>query len=69
MTHYSSNSFNGGTPLTNVTGENVDISEYLDVGFYDKVWFKDKYGISPNEHGRSSGISHRTERFMYYTYS
>ena len=60
------NSFNGGTPLTNVTGDNVDISKYLDFGFYEKVCFKDNTGLSPSEHGRWLGLSHQKGRFMCY---
>ena len=49
-----------------MTGKTVDISEYLDSGFYDKFWFKDTSGISPSEYGRWLGISHRTGRLMCY---
>ena len=52
MTHSSANSVNGGIPLTKVTGETVDTSEYLDFGFYEKFWFKDNFGISNSEPGR-----------------
>ena len=37
MTHSSENSVNEGIPLTNMTSKTVDISEYLDFGFYEKV--------------------------------
>ena len=46
--------------------ETVDISKYLDFGFYDKVWFKDNAGLSPNEPGRWLCISHRTGRLICY---
>eukprot|EP00957_Ditylum_brightwellii_P032161 2438564-Ditylum_brightwellii.AAC.1 len=39
----------GCIPWTKVTGETVAISEYLDFGFYDKVWSKDNAGLSPQE--------------------
>ena len=52
MTHSSSNNFNGGIPLTNVTVDTVDISKYIDFGFYEKVWFKNNYGLYPSESGR-----------------
>ena len=32
---------NGGIPLEKVTGETINISEYLDFGFYDWVWYYD----------------------------
>ena len=47
MTHSSSNNFNGGIPLTNMTGETVVISKYLEFGFCDKLWFKYDGDISP----------------------
>ena len=48
MTHTSTgNRLKGAIPLEQVTGDTVDISEYLDFGFYDKVWYKDNAGLSP----------------------
>ena len=49
-----------------MTGETTDISEYLDFGFYDPVWFKDIARLSPTESGRWLGISHRLGRLMCY---
>ena len=49
-----------------MTGETVDISEYLDFGFYEKVWLKDNAGLSTSEPGRWLGISHLTGRLMCY---
>ena len=46
------NSVNGGISLTNMTGETVDIFEYLDFVLYEKLRFKDNYGLSPSEPGR-----------------
>ena len=66
MTHSSSNCSNGGIPLTNITGETVDISEYIDFGFYDKLYFKDNDGVSPIEPGRRLGISHQSGRLICY---
>jgi hypothetical protein len=31
----------GRTPMEALTGKTPDISEYLDFGFYDLVWFKE----------------------------
>ena len=53
-------------PLTQVTGDTVDISEYLDFGFYDRVWYKENAGLGPERPGRWLGISHRTGRLMCY---
>ena len=56
----------GHIPIAQVTGETPDISEYLDFGFYDRVWFKDNAGLSPMEPGRWLGISSRTGRSMCF---
>ena len=64
MTNSSANSVNGGIPPTNVTGETVDISKYLDFGFYEKVWFKDNADLYPIEPGKWLVISNRTGRFI-----
>ena len=64
VTHSAAGEINGCVPLTKVTGETTNISEYLDFGFYDPVWFKDNAGLSPAEPGRWLGISHRTGRLM-----
>ena len=66
MTHSSAGSIEGSIPLTNVTGETVDISEYLDFSFYDEVWYKDNAGTSPEEPARWLGVSHRIGRLMCY---
>jgi hypothetical protein len=56
----------GHIPLAQVTGDSPDISEYLDFGFYDAVWFKDNAGSSPFEPGRWLGVAHRTGRLLCY---
>jgi hypothetical protein len=66
LTHTSAGSLEGCIPLTQVTGDTADISEYLDFGFYDEVWYKDNAGSSPYEPGRWLGVSHRTGRLMCY---
>ena len=66
LTHTSARGAEGSIPLTQVTGETADISEYLDFGFYDEVWFKDNAGLSPFEPGRWLGVSHRTGNMMCY---
>jgi hypothetical protein len=49
-----------------VTGETPDISEYLDFGFYDWVWFKRDAGIGEIEIGKFLGISSSTGSLMSY---
>ena len=66
LTHSSAGSILGGIPLENVTGETPDISENLDFGFYDHVWYKDNAGVGPFIPGRWLGVSHRTGRLMTY---
>ena len=66
LTHTSAGSLTGTIPLEEVTGETPDISEYLDFGFYDKVWYKDNAGLSPREPGRWLGVSSQTGRLMTY---
>ncbi len=56
----------GGIPLTRVTGETTDISEYLEFGFQDRVRFKVNAGLSPSKPGRWLGASHRTGSLMTY---
>ena len=46
MTANSSRMLKGWTSLDKVTGETPDISEYLDFGFYDYVWFIENPGHS-----------------------
>ena len=49
---------NGRTPLEFVTGETVDISEYLEFDFYDRVWFKQDAGVGDNKLGRWIGVAY-----------
>ena len=55
------------TPYERITGETPDISEYVDFGFYNWVWFWDTPGDTTNPHvGRWLGISHRIGSEMCY---
>ena len=56
----------GCTPIELVTGETVDISEYLDFGFYDRVWYYDNAGLGERLHGRWLGVSHQIGSLMSY---
>ena len=66
LTDTAAGDLHGKIPLTEVTGEAVDISEYLDFGFYDPIWFKDNAGLSPAEPGRWLGVADKTGRLMCY---
>jgi hypothetical protein len=56
----------GVCPLEEVTGETVNISEYLDFGFYDHVSFKESAGLGVTSIGRWLGVSHRVGGIMSY---
>jgi hypothetical protein len=56
----------GWTPLEEITGETLDISEYLDFGPYDWCWFKDNAGLGPAELGQWLGVSHKVGNLMSY---
>ena len=58
LTSNSSFSLDGRTPIEQVTGETPDISEYLDFGFYDLVWYKDNAGLGDNCISRWLGVAH-----------
>jgi hypothetical protein len=47
-------------------GEIVNISEYLDFGFYDHVSFKENAGLEVTSIGRWLGVSHRVGGLMSY---
>ena len=66
LTHTTAGVLGGTIPLQEVSGETPDISEYLDFGLYDEVWYKDNAGASPYEPGRWLGVSQRTGRLMTY---
>lgn len=56
----------GRTPLEALTGETPDISQYLDFGFYDRVWFKEDAGLGEVKLGRFLGVSHDIGSLMSY---
>ena len=56
----------GKCPLEKVTGESVDISEYLDFGFYDWAWYKENAGLGETKLGRWLGVSHRVGTLMSF---
>lgn len=41
MTWSEEGSFDRGILITSFMDKTVDISEYLDFGFYDELWYKD----------------------------
>jgi hypothetical protein len=66
MTHVRSHRVDGGVPLEDVTGETVNISEYLDFGIYDRVWYHENAGLGVPKLGRWLGVSHNRGSLMSY---
>ena len=56
----------GKTPLGKLTGETPDISQYLDFGWYDWVWFKENAGLDVPRIGRFLGIAHSSSNLMTF---
>ena len=56
----------GRTPLERITGDTIDISEYLDFGFYDWCWYHEEAGLGPTKLGRWLGVAHRVGGLMSY---
>jgi hypothetical protein len=56
-THTRPHRVNRCIPLQNVTGETVDISNYLNFGFYDHVLYRDNEGLSESKIGRWLGVA------------
>ena len=66
LTYTSAEAINGCVPLSRVTGETADISEFLDFGFYDRVWYKDNAGLGPELPARWSGVAEKQGNLMCY---
>jgi len=65
-TYLRQNRIDGGVPLQKVLGEAVDISEYLDFGFYDRVWYRENAGLGEEKLGRWLGVAHHVGAHMCY---
>jgi hypothetical protein len=63
-THTRSKRIDGGIPLQRVTG--VDISNYLDFGFYDDVVNRDNAGLSKSKIGRWLGVAENFGTMMTF---
>ena len=66
MIHTSAGGLDGSIPITKVTGETTDISEYLDFECYDKVWYRDNAGLDETKPGRWLGVAEHTGNLMCY---
>ena len=65
-TYLRGHRIDGGIPLQKVTGETVEIAEYLDFGIYDHVWYRDNSGLGENKLGRWLGVSKHVGGEMCY---
>ena len=66
LTASNAANLNGRTPLEFVTGETPDISQYLDFGWYDWVWYKENAGLDVPKIGRFLGIADSASNIMTY---
>lgn len=56
----------GKTPLEALTGETPDISQYLDFGWYDWVWYKENAGLDVPKLGRYLGVAESYTNLMTF---
>ena len=56
----------GQTPFDKLLGETPDISEYLDFGWYDWVWYKENAGLDAPRLGKFLGIAESASNIMLY---
>ena len=54
------------TPLEWVTGDTVDISKYLDFGFYNWCWYHENARLGPTKLGRWLDVAHRVGGLVSY---
>ena len=65
-TSTQSGGLRGIFPFQDVTGEPSDISENLDLVFYDDVSYKENARLGVTDIRRSLGVYHRVGRIMSY---
>ena len=58
LTASTAGKLQGRTTLELLTGETPNISEYLDFGWYNRVWYKEDAGLGETKIGRFLGPSH-----------
>ena len=62
----SSKYANGRTAVEIITGKTPDISEYLDFGFYNWVFYRSNAGLGERTIRRWLGVSHKVGQMMSY---
>jgi hypothetical protein len=65
-THLRAHRIDSGVPLQGITGDTVDISNYLEFGFYDRVWYQGNAGMAEPKPGRWLGVSNHIGSIMTY---
>jgi hypothetical protein len=65
-THLRAKRVDGGVPLQKIVGDTVDISNYLEFGFYDRVWYRDNAGLGVQKLGRWLGVAENIGSIMTY---
>ena len=65
-THLRANRVDGGVPLQGIVGDTIDISNYLEFGFYDRVWYRDNAGLGETKPGRWLGVAKNIGSIMTY---
>jgi hypothetical protein len=65
-THLRAHRIDGGVPLQGITGDTIDISNFLEFGFYDRVWYRDNAGLGEIKPGRWLGVAHNIGSIMTY---
>jgi hypothetical protein len=65
-THLRHHRIDGGIPLGGITGDTIDISNYLEFGFYDRVWFRGNAGLGEVSAGRWLGVAKNIGSIMTY---
>jgi hypothetical protein len=65
-THTKAHRIDGRIPLQKVNGETVDVSNYLDFGFYDHVVHRGNKGLSESKIGRWLGVAKNVGTMMTF---
>ena len=65
-TTVSAGSLHYRTSLEEVTGETLDISDYLDFSFYDWCWYNNNIVLGDTKLGKRMVVSHRIRSIMSY---
>ena len=66
INYTQSGGLRGILPLKYFTEETPDILEYLDLGLYNHVSYKENSGLGTTAIGRWLGVSHRVNGLMFY---